>query len=428
MSELNIDHGGAISVDPDDLRRIGRRLDAVAVDYARASAAVERAYAHVVDTPGLSAHIDLVGLWSLVESISRIRDDCRDTVDGTLLMADVFEYVELQVESLMGGRSDAADAARERMRRLEDADGRIPGMAEKLLDEWRGERFDGLMTQVLPAGFFAPVYLLSAFIGGGSTLGVVPRGAVLHGSAEKVAVAPVTASTPSGAPNGLAGAVSRIPEKHGAQVAVEKYSFAGGATTYVVYIKGTQTFAPGDWGGRDPWDMKSNSELYSGRMSASYASTIAALETAGARPGDQVAIVAHSQGGAIATHLAMQSGYDVPLVITAGSPLDPTLSEEQTLVTLAHTDDPVRALSGGGSPGGAGSPESIAITAEGDPGFTWGDAGRPHLLESYVELAEEADSSGDPRIAELDAFWAHLDEAAVIERTAFRAERIVDAD
>lgn len=429
MSGLTIDHGGAIAVDPDDLRRIGRRLDAVGTGFARAATSIGRAYEHVVDTPGLSAHIDLVGLWSLGEQVRALRDDCRDAVENTLLMADVFEYVELRVEALMSGRADEGDAARRAMQRLEAADGRIPGMADALLAKWRGERFEGLATQLPFWGLIGPAFLPLALIGGGSGLGVIPRGAVLHGAAEPVVVAPVKATTPTGAPRGLLGALQRIPEKRGAQVAVEKYTFAGGTTSYVLYIKGTQTFAPGDWGGRDPWDMKSNSELYSGRMSASYASTVAALEAAGARPGDQVQVVAHSQGGAVASHFAMQSDYEVPLVVIAGSPVDPTLDEGQTLVSLGHTDDGVRALSGGGSPGGSGSPDSITITREEDPGFTWGgDAGEPHLLASYQELAALADESGDPRIAELDAFWAHLDGAEVIERTEFRAERVAEAE
>ncbi|MFJ4223340.1 hypothetical protein [Microbacterium sp. NPDC089695] len=428
MSGLGIDHGGAISVDPDDLRRIGARLEAVAMNYQRASTVIERAYEHVVDTPGLSAHLDLVGLWSLGERVRALHDECRGAVDGTLLMADVFEYVELKVESLMSGQGEAGRDAREAMRRLEDADGRIPGLAEGLVAQWRAERFEGLGTQWPLWGLVGPAFLPLALIGGGAGLGVVPRGAVLHGAAEPVVVAPVRSSAPGSAPAGLAGALQRIPGQRGAQVAVEKYSFAGGATSYVVYIKGTQTFMPQDYGGRDPWDMKSNAELYSGRMSASYASTVAALEAAGARPGDQVQIVAHSQGGAIATRLAMQGGYEVPLVVTAGSPVDPTLGEGQTLVTLGHSDDGVRALSGGGSPGGTGSSDSIAITREYDPGFTWNDAGDPHHLTSYVDLAEEAEASGDPRIKELDTVWEHLDEAEVIERTEFRAERVERSD
>lgn len=428
MSGLNIDHGGAISVDPDDLRRIARRLDAVAVDHARSSAMIARAYEHVVDTPGLSAHVDLIGLWSLGESIGALRDECRDVVESTLLMADVFEYVEWAVEARMGEGTPAAATARERMRLLEDADGRIPGMADALLAEWRGERFEGLGTQLPLWGLVGPALLPLALIGGGSSLGVVPRGARLRGAAEPVAVAPVTASTPTGAPRGLEGALQRIPERRGAQVAVEKYSFAGGATPFVVYIKGTQTFAPQDYGGRDPWDMKSNTELYSGRMSASYASTVAALEAAGARPGDRVQVVGHSQGGAIAARLAMQGDFEVPLVVTAGSPVDPTLDPGQTLVTLGHTDDGVRALSGAGSPGGTGSPDSVTITREHDPGFTGNDAGEPHHLAAYQELAAQADASGDPRIDELDAFWAHLDGAEVIERTEFRAERVEEPE
>ncbi|QNA93924.1 hypothetical protein [Microbacterium sp. Se63.02b] len=63
--------------------------------------------------------------------------------------------------------------------------------------------------------------------------------------------------------------------------------------------------------------MKSNVELYQGRESASYEATLDALEAAGAEGGARVDVVAYSQGGMIAAHLAMESPYEVTMQLTA---------------------------------------------------------------------------------------------------------------
>lgn len=424
MSGLSIDHGGAIAVDPAELRLVGRRLDAVAARFDEAESRIGNAYRLIVDTPGLSAQVDTIALWAVGERIARLRDECRDDAEGTLLMADVYEYVELKVEAQLAGGSDAGDDARDRMRRLEASDDRIPEMAEALVKQWEGERFEGLGKQLPFGGAFGPLGFIPALIGVMSARGVIPNGTVLRGTPEAVSVTPVKTSSPAAAPSGMAGALQRLPEKGGAQVAVEKYSYADGTSRYVVYIKGTQTFAPGDMGGREPWDMKSNTELYAGHTAASYEATIAAIESAGAEAGDRVDVVGHSQGGLIAAHVAMQSDYDVGVAILAGSPADPMLDDDQMLVSLGNTDDAVRGFAGGGSPGGSGSPDSLAITREDDPVMRFGDAGDPHLLESYIDLAQEADASGDVRIEKLGELWERLDEAEVIERTEYRAERV----
>ncbi|MEN0024527.1 hypothetical protein MRBLWO14_002003 [Microbacterium sp. LWO14-1.2] len=423
MSGIDVGHGGAISVDPDELRQLAGRMDAAALRHDEAARALRTAYQRIVDTPGLSALVDTVALWGLCQRSSVLHGECVDAAASTRLMADTYEYVELLIEARARGFGAVGDEARAGMRRLEESDPRIPDLARGLIERWEDERFAGLITQVPLGGLLGPVGIVPALVGAGSRLGVIPRGSRLRGVAEPVTVTPVKTATPSAAPSGLAGALSRIPEKRGAQVAVEKYSFAGGAAKYVVYVKGTQTFAPGDMGGPDPWDMKSNSQLYLGQTSASYEATLAAVEAAGARPGDEVRIVAHSQGGMVASHVAMQSEYDVPLVVTAGSPVDPTLDEDQTLVALGYTDDPVRALAGGGSPAGTGSRDSVVVTAEHSPGFAWGDFGEPHLLAAYVDLAEDADAAADPRIESVERLWDDLDDAAVIERTEYRAER-----
>ncbi len=63
---------------------------------------------------------------------------------------------------------------------------------------------------------------------------------------------PTATSTPAGAPKGVAGALKRLPSSS-AQVAVEKYTMADGATRYVTYVKGAQNSVPWEGGEEDPW-------------------------------------------------------------------------------------------------------------------------------------------------------------------------------
>lgn len=421
---LGIDHGGAISVDPEVLRDVGRRTDAVASRYADARRAVLAAYGAIVGAPGLSASIDTVGLWAVGDRAADLEAECRDAAQRTLLMADVYEYVELSVGAEARALSGDESSVARRMERLEASDARIPGMAKSLIADWQARRYEGLDRQFDFQGLLAPLFFGAALVGSYGGRGVIPRGAVLTGGADPVRVSPVATSTPASAPVGIAGSLRRMPAAPGSQIAVEKYTFADGTARYLAFVKGTQASAPWDAGGEDPWDMASNVQLYDGQTSSSYLATLAALEQAGARPGDEVDIVAHSQGAMIAGYVAMEGEYDVKLVVTAGSPVDPTLDDDQTLVALGYTDDPVRALAGGGQPSGTGSVDSVTITREDDPGFWLTDPLDPHMLDTYVELAEEADKSGDPRIEAIDGVWRELDGAEVIERTEYRARRI----
>nr|WP_017203583.1 hypothetical protein [Microbacterium barkeri] len=142
------------------------------------------------------------------------------------------------------------------------------------------------------------------------------------------------------------------------------------------------------------------------------------------RAGDRVDVVAHSQGGMIAARLAMEGDVDVAMQITAGSPQEPTLTDEQTLIQLRHSDDVVSALAAGGSAEGTGSPFSFTASRVGDPhdGFQDLTLGT-HGLESYRETAALVDASDDPRAEALDGYWAELADAVRVERTEFRAER-----
>lgn len=424
MTGLTIDHGGAISVDPDALRDIARRMDAVASRYDDAHSAIGRAHRVIVDTPGFSMHVDTVGLWASGQHVARLRSECHETAASTLLMADAYEYVELRTEAEMLAQADPSTAQRlmRRADRLAASDDRIRGMADEFIARWRARRFEGLVGNLVTPAVYDDVFRAVAMVGVVSGFGKVLPGETLKGEADRVSVTPVKTSSPTGAPSGMAGAFGRMPATAGAQVAVEKYSFADGSTKFVAYLEGTQSIS---WGGAQPWDSKSNGELYTGHRSASYQSTLEALRAAGAQPGDEVDVVAHSQSGIIAAHLAMESEFDVQMQITAGSPVEPTLDDDQTIIQLRHTDDPVSAFAGGGSPEGTGSADSVTISTEGNPHDTIEDlAVDAHHLETYRETAKLADDLSDPRMDAVDEFWRELDSAEVIERTEYQAERV----
>jgi hypothetical protein len=420
--DLDIRHGGAIAVDTDALRDVGTRLAAVGGRFDDARAAVVRAHAVVVEDPGLTA-VDAAALSAAGERAAVLREECADAAEGTLLMADAFELVELRAQAQAMGLADTAAAAalQGRIESLTASDERIATMADWLVAGWKDDRFEGLGEQYDLGGLVAPLFWGGPLAGIVLGLGTVRPGMTLKGVADPVTVTPVRTSTPTSAPSSLADAFRRFPTAPGAQIKVEQLVMADGTKRYMAYIKGSQSVAIG---GAEPWDMRSNTQLYTGEKSASYQATLDALEAAGAQPGDRVDVVAHSQGGVIAAHLAMESGYDVQVQLTAGSPVEPTLDDDQLLIQLRHTDDVVSSLAAGGSPEGTGSPGSFTAEREADPAAGLQDLLlAPHQLDAYVETAAQVDASGDPRVAALDELWSDLDGAVQITATEYHAER-----
>ncbi len=424
--ELEIDHGGAIAVDTEQIRAFGARIATLATPFEEARAAIRRALDVIVCTLSLADEVGTGVLQTSAAKIDGMRIDAEDAGVKTLLMADAFEVVELRAEAEALSSTGAAGAPEllARVDRMLAADPRLEPMVDELMAQWRAERFEGLATQWNWNGRLPPIFLLGALAGIASRVGVVQPGTRLTGTSEAIVLETVRSTTPATGPTTLRGSMKRMPADPSAQVAVEKLTFADGSTKFMVYLKGTQTFAPQDMGGPEPWDMKSNIELYSGERSASYQAVLDALAAAGADSGDAIGVVAHSQSGMIAAHLAVESAFDVEFVATAGSPKMPMLGDDTLLVQLAHTDDVVWSLSGGGSPASSGSPNSFVATRVGDPDPRLADmALAPHRWEPYLETASMVDESDDPRAAALGAYLGTLGEAVAVERTEYHAER-----
>jgi len=419
--DLDISHGGAIAVDPEALRAVAGALIALAPGFADAVAAVRRAHTFLMNLPTAATRVDTAALQGSADRAAALHEECRTAGENTRLMADVYELVERRVEldALEIQGLTPADALIDRIAELEASDPRVVEMEKWLIAGWEKDRFEGLDEQFdqkwligSPAlsAFFGFVGLMSA-----KGAGRIPPNATLSGGGGPVSVTPVRTTAPIAPPTSLADGFRRLDSSAG-QIMVEKYTMADGTKRFVLYSKGTQIGLDPD----EPFDMRSNIELFVGDESASYAATVEALRLAGAEPGDEVQVYAHSQGAMNAAYLSTQSEFDVTVQVTAGSPLHPTVGEDQLLIELRHPDDVVSALAGGGLPGGTGSPDSVVISRDGSPI----DLGLPpHLLSNYIETAELADASGDVRLEAWRDEQRELNEAVAIESIEFDVKR-----
>ncbi|UWF77483.1 MULTISPECIES: hypothetical protein [Microbacterium] len=423
---LDIVSGGAIAVDTEALRDVGRRLHGVARMLTDAESAIRRACGIA---GGIAALRTCEGdLAAGAGRIARLADECAEDAAGTLLMADVFEVVELQARQRALEVNDprAALALQDRIDRLTSADPRIGSMAAQLVAGWEERRFQGLEHQHLdrllvpgsmPWSGPGPIGGL-ALAGGGIAavrgLGVLPYGARLDGTAPPVRVERVATWFQVPPPRNIAESLQRIPRR-GAQVRVEEYTMRDGARRFVAYIDGTRTALP--LVTQQPWDMGSNWDAYMRQeKSAAYHAVQEALREAGAGPDSRVDLVGYSQGAMIASYLAMDGSLDVGTTVLAGSPVEPSLQDGQTLVQLRHSDDPIAALAGGGSPGSPGADGFTAWREAGDGMFGNDAPFAAHDLEAYIETAGMVDASRDPRVEEV-TLWSEL--AGAVDVRAF---------
>lgn len=425
---VDITSGGAISVDSGALGMVAAAMITIAPRLADAAAAIRNAHGYIVATPSLSAKVDTVALWASGQRADVLHDECRSAGSNTVLMADVYEVVELRAQLAALAVQDSAQAftLQARIAQLQASDPRVAEMEQWLIAGWKEGRFEGLDQQFDGSAFtgavnMGGVFALAAAVGA-LGLGHLPPNASFPAKTDSVSLTSVKTGSPLTPPTSLAEAFRRFPSTDGAQLKVEKYTMPDGTNRFVLYAKGTQFAWP--WEQGEPMDLGSNWDLYTGEEASSYQATVEALELAGAQPGDRVDVYAHSQAAMNAAYLSTQSEFDVKLQVTAGSPVHPTLNDDQLLIELRHTDDMVSALAGGGAPGGTGSPDSFVASRVADPAVQPADlALKPHWLDSYIETAELVDASGDVRLDALENNWRELLDAVTIESTEYVATR-----
>ena len=253
--------------------------------------------------------------------------------------------------------------------------------------------------------------------------GRVPADARLSGRGVEAMLVPLPpAPTATAAPADLAAVAARMPGGGDSRVRVETYTMSDGSKQYAVYVAGTQSYGVG---GDDAWDNLSNAQLYTGNASASYEATVAALEAAGAQPGDVVHAFAHSQGGMITAHIALEEGYDVRTHVAFGSPVEADLGASTLSVAVRHTDDPAAALAGGGHSTPVGAPGSFIVEREADPATGKHDMHIPaHQMATYAETAAMIDASSDPRVDAVHDVFEELGRAESVEVVEYGALRV----
>lgn len=342
--------------------------------------------------------------------------------------ATVYEIVEQRVtveQAELRGDAALKTAALARIAALLLADPGADARADALLTAWHEEqtgRMPEITAELMPLGVpFAPVFGMPVGPAGPVLLGAAAAALIAHlgfgrmhrGTTGQdpgpVTVRQVGPTTPGTAPANLTEMVGRVPDGAQGLVRVERYTMPDGSRRYTAYIRGTRS---GRLGGTDPSNMTSNLQLYRHEQSTSYKAAVRALELAGAKPGDAVDLVGHSQGGMIAGRIALDSSYRTELLVTAGSPTEAQVSADVLSVQLRHDRDIVPNLTGGGSPAPVGSDGSMVISRDvpldGGPLST-------HDLAKYDETARLAEASADPRMQPVQERIARLQDAVAVD-------------
>ena len=346
MTEITIRSGALVEVDSESLHRLATRLRALVGDLDETIAQMDAAVRLVAQgqPSTFAAVLDATVLRAVLE---RARQEGDEILDAVTSAAALYEAVELHIErvaALAAGDTARVDLIDARRSRLWLDEPTAMGAADLVLEN-RPPVHGDLSAQALRAmqglGPMNPWLAVPAAYGvvDAVGLGAIPRNSRLaSGSTVPVHVMP-TVPAAATSPSSLADAASRIPSGSAAQVRVERYTMADGTRQFAVYVAGTRS-----GGVSEPFDNRSNLELYTGRRSASYDSVTAALDDAGVRDGDVVHAFGHSQGAMVLERLALEGDYDTRTLVSFGSPVQADLGADTLGVSVRHTDDPVSAL------------------------------------------------------------------------------------
>ena len=224
---------------------------------------------------------------------------------------------------------------------------------------------------------------------------------------------PMSGTPPTGLPSLVdhAGQVSALsgdghPETDGT-IEVQTITGADGRRRHVVYLPGLDD--PNPLGAdADVRDAGAAVSLEAGVPTAYGAGIVEAMHQAGVRPGEQVLLVGHSQGGMQAAALATQgTPYDVTHVLTLGSPAVPGhVPPGVEVLSLEHEGDPIPLTDLGASTDPA---QHVTVTF--DSGVSsmahpMVNHGFGHYSAGALAAAQSTDPTVQHAVAGLDPFLA----------------------
>lgn len=202
-----------------------------------------------------------------------------------------------------------------------------------------------------------------------------------------------------------------------------------GRDVRVVTLPGTQG-DPGLDAGENPFDTVGNAEARA-RDSRYVADAVAeALRQAGTSADDAVILVGYSQGGIHAVNtgarLAEDGDFNVEMVLTAGAPAgDREIPEGVKVLHLEHGMDMVTGLDGASNPD---TPDRVTVTGSAPVPDGGGPLGPAHELDVYLDMAAQADASGDPSLTEMLGHLAGvIGSGRVATRSLYKFSRKPDA-
>ena len=419
--DLDIRSGGVVAVDTETLRAAAARLIAEGAQCDDLRASLDQA----------RRIVQAEGVWFVppAGAAAQAGERSRRLAGDLQTMADTYEVAELVSAAAVAdaaGDGDLASDLRQRAQGIVAADPFVAAKLTALVARWQSQTRIGLTEQYTPPllpGMGAPVNVAALALFATSLIGIAGRGTVsqgtrLGGPADPVAITRNGVGRTS-APMSLTQVVDRIPQGEN-RVRVERYTMPNGSRQFMVYAAGTADDE------REAWDWPANIDLYADHeRAASFEATMAAVADAGAQPGDTVNLAGYSQGGLVASFVALDGTYDVPLLITFGDPVQADVGSDTLSVALRHDDDPVSALANGGFAAGVGADGSFVASRD-TPGTAWTGEGPigSHQLDAYRETAGMLDGSTDPRMDAVRERWQALSQATSVEAFVYGAARV----
>lgn len=179
-------------------------------------------------------------------------------------------------------------------------------------------------------------------------------------------------------------------------IRIDKITKPDGTVQHLVFIPGTT--AGSDLFSKNPANHDANVNLVGGISADASRAVIEAMDAAGIKPGDNVALFGHSQGGIIAQNFAANEEfteiYNVNLVVTVGAPTAGKIVDESIPVLhIEEVDDPIPGLDGA-----ANRSRANQVTATFATSPLTDDSGWTHGMETYEKGLELVMNSANPEL------------------------------